>query len=502
MLQNRTEISSANELSSRCYKLNPKFEIGTQQDANEFLTSLLTKIAIEEKHGCGTIQDSDHEGKGETRKSLIDQLFRFRTKKTITCTKCGRKSETEEVCNSLLLQPKKESNENIKTIDEAMQYFFRGEVLQGENAYSCEKCNELVKGTKNLSLMEGPNVLVISLGRFSVVFDENMQPIFKKASHFVKFPERLDVTPYMYDLTVEEELQLGLHQYRLTSFISHIGEGVDSGHYVANVFVPSRSSTGRVGSWWKKNDSHVDEVGFEKDASVYMLVYTREDLLSSGLLAPRKKTKSKKKNAGNEKVKGENSSREKGGIKSTMKETGNDNVGSENSSLEKGSLKSKMKEKQNNNVGSANSSREKPRLKNKVEEKRNNNVGNANSSREKLRPKKRVAEKRNNNVGSPKSSRETVRQNNKVEEKRNNNVGSANSIVKKEIPKNKVEGKRNIQRVFLFPKLDMPRKPEWYDSEKYAVKVDDVRVPNEDVFEEIGLPIDSDDEIELIFEDV
>ena len=63
-------------------------------------------------------------------------------------------------------------------------------MLEGENAYFCEKCNEKVDTLKRICLKKLPNHLMIVLKRFEFDFD-NMVKL--KINDYCEFPENLNL---------------------------------------------------------------------------------------------------------------------------------------------------------------------------------------------------------------------------------------------------------------------------------------------------------------------
>ncbi|VDQ00465.1 unnamed protein product [Trichobilharzia regenti] len=77
---------------------------------------------------------------------------------------------------------------------EALNQFVRGEVLEGDNAYYCERCCVKRRAVKRLSIHTLPPVLCLHLKRFDFDWDRQI-PV--KFSHYFKFPRQLDMSPYL-----------------------------------------------------------------------------------------------------------------------------------------------------------------------------------------------------------------------------------------------------------------------------------------------------------------
>jgi ubiquitin carboxyl-terminal hydrolase 36/42 len=59
---------------------------------------------------------------------------------------------------------------NKQSFKECMKDFCKTERLEGQNMYKCEKCKKKVPILKKYSVEKAPNVLVITLKRFSARF--------------------------------------------------------------------------------------------------------------------------------------------------------------------------------------------------------------------------------------------------------------------------------------------------------------------------------------------
>lgn len=59
------------------------------------------------------------------------------------------------------------------SLDESLDQFVRGEILEGDNAYFCEKCNQKRIAIKRMCIKSLPPVLCIHLKRFSFDWEAN-----------------------------------------------------------------------------------------------------------------------------------------------------------------------------------------------------------------------------------------------------------------------------------------------------------------------------------------
>src|SRR5690349_9428495 len=77
---------------------------------------------------------------------------------------------------------------NKKTILEALDLYVKGEMLEKENAYICEKCNAKRDTLKRSCIKLLPNTLILTLKRFEFDFD-TMKKV--KLNDFCEFPMTL-----------------------------------------------------------------------------------------------------------------------------------------------------------------------------------------------------------------------------------------------------------------------------------------------------------------------
>jgi ubiquitin carboxyl-terminal hydrolase 9/24 len=71
--------------------------------------------------------------------------------------------------------------------------FVKGELLEGDNAYFCEKCHEKRNAIKRMCIRSLPQTLVIQLKRFHYDWETNRA---LKFDDFFQFPWTIDMGPY------------------------------------------------------------------------------------------------------------------------------------------------------------------------------------------------------------------------------------------------------------------------------------------------------------------
>ena len=68
-----------------------------------------------------------------------------------------------------------------------------GDMLEGENAYLCEKCDKKVDTLKRTCIKKLPRYMMIALKRFEFDFDRMIRV---KVNDYCEFPMELDMTDF------------------------------------------------------------------------------------------------------------------------------------------------------------------------------------------------------------------------------------------------------------------------------------------------------------------
>jgi len=124
---------------------------------------------------------------------------------------------------------------NNATLEECMQEYTKEELLKNENSWYNSNTKSKQNALKSIGFFNLPNILIISLKRFSNHI--------RKLNHHIEFPvDTLDMSPYMCGYTKN-------YKYELIGIANHAGS-VMGGHYFAYVKLSD-------GEWFKCNDSHI-----------------------------------------------------------------------------------------------------------------------------------------------------------------------------------------------------------------------------------------------------
>ncbi|OAF68562.1 hypothetical protein A3Q56_03730 [Intoshia linei] len=169
---------------------------------------------------------------------------------------------------------------NFDNLTESLEQYVEGDLLEGENAYFCSRCNKNVDTVKRMCIDILPKVLTIQLKRFEFNWRTNVTE--KTNKHF-KFPRIMDMEPYtksgLEKVEVSKPGRVVIHtrvdgsvdsnpsspiienyMYRLTGIVIHSGIAV-SGHYYSYILDPSSPSE----EWYRFDDVNVTPVDLNSD---------------------------------------------------------------------------------------------------------------------------------------------------------------------------------------------------------------------------------------------
>ncbi|KAG0375629.1 hypothetical protein BGX24_008849 [Mortierella sp. AD032] len=235
---------------------NP-MNVAVQMDVDEFFSILFDRL--------------ENSVKGTPQEELFKKQYGLKLVQQIKSKDCEHISEREDSSFSIQCEVK-----NKKTLEESLQLYVQGEILDGDNKYKCSTCDNHVDAIKRACIKELPRNLILHLKRFDYDMD-TMRRI--KINDRFEFPSRLDMEPYTIDyLSRKEQAQDGVasspstaqipdqdksaaFQYNLVGVLVHTGTA-DSGHYYSYIKDRSGSSSGsHVDStrWYHFNDSRVEE---------------------------------------------------------------------------------------------------------------------------------------------------------------------------------------------------------------------------------------------------
>ncbi|XP_045061352.1 ubiquitin carboxyl-terminal hydrolase 24-like isoform X1 [Coregonus clupeaformis] len=239
---------------------NKELYVREQQDAYEFFTSLVDQL--------------DEHLKKIGREQIFKNTFQGIFSDQKICKDCPHRYEREETFMALNL-----GVTSCQSLEISLDQFVRGEVLEGTNAYYCEKCKEKRTTVKRTCIKSLPSVLCIHLMRFG--FDwESGRSI--KYDEQIRFPWVLNMEPYTVSGMARQDggaeggdgrAEPGgsprkkvtiSENYELVGVVVHSGQA-HAGHYYS--FIKDRRSA--RGRWYKFNDNVVEEFDMNDETLEY-----------------------------------------------------------------------------------------------------------------------------------------------------------------------------------------------------------------------------------------
>ncbi|XP_053562456.1 probable ubiquitin carboxyl-terminal hydrolase FAF-X [Bombina bombina] len=189
------------------------------------------------------------------------------------CQGCPHRYECEESFTTLNVDIR-----NHQNLLDSMEQYVKGDLLEGANAYHCEKCNKKVDTVKRLLIKKLPPVLAIQLKRFD--YDWERECAIKFNDYF-EFPRELDMEPYTVagvaklegdDVNPENQVipnehtenePAGSTKYRLVGVLVHSGQA-SGGHYYSYI-IQRNAGDGEKNRWYKFDDGDVTECKMDDD---------------------------------------------------------------------------------------------------------------------------------------------------------------------------------------------------------------------------------------------
>jgi len=250
-------------LFSHLASINDLLTPGCQEDAHEFLQSLLDKLEIAYDAQVRPYQARDAQ-------NPIRRLFTGATKTSIQCARCKQISVTSEPFCCLSL----EVDDKIG-LYEALEIFTQHELMRGDDKYDCSVCQRRCIAHKRLTFAQLPAIMIVHLKRFTMKFDA-----YQATATATKLPSRVEFTD-LFDLSLfshvlheddraRELKAAGSAEYELYAVLVHSGPKLGYGHYYALIKAPD-------GNWYRMNDMDVIPVTLKHvlREQAYLLFYKR-----------------------------------------------------------------------------------------------------------------------------------------------------------------------------------------------------------------------------------
>ena len=147
-----------------------------QHDAHELQKLLLDSIERSLKNTSG--------------EKLIPELFQGEIAYRVKCLKCNTVSERKEKMYDLIVLV-----EDQATLQDSLAQYFRDEMMDGDDKYTCDVCKGKQTARRTTCLTEIPPVLNINLMRFKCDPSTNFSR--EKVLSRLAFPLTLDMRQYV-----------------------------------------------------------------------------------------------------------------------------------------------------------------------------------------------------------------------------------------------------------------------------------------------------------------
>ena len=216
-----------------------EIDVTVQMDVDEFFNLLFDRLEAQ-------IVDTD-------ARDAFKAFYGGQLVQQIKSKECEHVSERLEPFSAVQVEIKGKSR-----LEDGLAAYVEGEVLQGENKYSCTSCNRHVDAVKRACLKEIPDNLIFNLKRFDYDIMTGMRC---KVNDEFKFPEVIDMKPYTMEALSNPGKEFPSDMFELVGVIIHSGTA-ETGHYYS--FVRQRPSSREAKhSWTQFNDTDVTKFDYE-----------------------------------------------------------------------------------------------------------------------------------------------------------------------------------------------------------------------------------------------
>ncbi|KAL4879060.1 hypothetical protein BJY04DRAFT_220654 [Aspergillus karnatakaensis] len=217
--------------SIRTYDNEP-VDVTIQMDVDEFYNLLFDRWEA---------QISNPEDRKSFRSFYGGQLVQ-----QIKSKECPHISERLEPFSAIQCDIKGKLN-----LEESLQAYVEGEIMQGDNKYSCTSCGRHVDAVKRACLKDVPDNLIFHLKRFDFDMVSMMR---SKINDEFQFPDRIDMTPFTVDYLSDTNENVQQDIFELVGVLVHSGTA-ESGHYYS--YIRERPAADGTATWVEFNDSDV-----------------------------------------------------------------------------------------------------------------------------------------------------------------------------------------------------------------------------------------------------
>ncbi|XP_057300867.1 probable ubiquitin carboxyl-terminal hydrolase FAF-X [Hydractinia symbiolongicarpus] len=234
-----------------------------QHDAYEFFNTLVDNIdeglkSAGYKTSCSNVLGG----------SFADQKI---------CKQCPHRYSRETPFTALNVDVRNHHN-----LIDSLEQYVKGDLLEGANAYHCERCDKKVDTVKRMCIKKLPKVLAIQLKRFDYDWERDCAV---KFNDYFEFPREFNLEPFTVeglarvegeviedDVTdtittknkdvKEEDSEPKSTIYRLMGVVVHSGQA-SGGHYYS--YIKPRNKVDGQHKWYKFDDGDVCECNMDDD---------------------------------------------------------------------------------------------------------------------------------------------------------------------------------------------------------------------------------------------
>ncbi|ODV87975.1 hypothetical protein CANARDRAFT_26145 [[Candida] arabinofermentans NRRL YB-2248] len=237
--------------------LNSLFKNAEQQDCSEFLNYILDSLHedLNENGNHPKLAELTKEEEAQrellpirvastiewerylkTNFSVIVDIFQGQMLSQLKCLTCGTTSTTYNAFSTISLPIP--VNTTQTTLSACFDEFVKPELLTGDDAWTCPKCQKKQRSLKLLKISRLPQVLIVHVKRFK------LDNYLTKLNTFIDYPLEMNLDHYWPGIESNlERLQLSKlptrgqippFKYRLSGVVNHYGNLVN-GHYTSFV---------------------------------------------------------------------------------------------------------------------------------------------------------------------------------------------------------------------------------------------------------------------------
>ena len=268
-------------------KKNPMWGELAQQDSQEFLIFMITKLEEElgnkidfipgrtdflnlenEKISSSDIYKICGLDKNKKDFSIIRELFIGSLTSNFICEYCNSHAPSFENFITLSLDIPIQTKKEVYTLNECMDHTFQDEKFDKHNKVNCDFCGIKNRSTKQIKLWKTPKILIIHLKRFKM--NEYGQQVAKITNEIVYPVKELNLSEYHHENSPYKNnctydlIGINIHQELLH-------KSVDVGHYVSAV--KNRYDN----KWYLFNDAcEPKPIKTKQHKNAYMLFYIKK----------------------------------------------------------------------------------------------------------------------------------------------------------------------------------------------------------------------------------